>query len=266
MEDVRIECALASPTHADRIVELIRQGFSEQFLSMTPMGCHGAAEYCRHLIQAQDQFGDSTYAVAAIDDEVAGCIELRTTTDSIFINYVCVAPEARSHGIASRLLRYAADVVRTPAHRWLRLDVLEDNAVARRWYEGLGFQTESTTDWHTMPLPKGNNAAGYVSGLPQAEVLQRAFGFSQINVLASSGRYSVGLLGDEWLRVTDSAVLADSDATGVLASRYPDRTALVLAPTGDLPEELVSGARLRARTLRMSLDLSRYDARIQEEG
>jgi ribosomal protein S18 acetylase RimI-like enzyme len=260
MKPAQLTCGRARADQAERIVELIQQGFAPEFLSMTTMGCSGAAEYCRLQIQAQDRRSDSAYVVAMLDQQVVGGLELRVTVDTIFINYVAVSGEARGHGVASRLVREGVDMIRTPQHQWLRLDVLEDNTVARRWYEGLGFQVESTTDWHQLDCEGFANGPVYVGGHPQSEVMQAHFGFSQLSITTSLGAYTLGKLGRKWLRVTNPALVSDPDALGYIATDHPDRSVLVVAPRGAILPEYSTRTELRATTLRMSLGISKYDA------
>jgi ribosomal protein S18 acetylase RimI-like enzyme len=59
-----------------------------------------------------------------------------------FIAYMAVEPEARRHGVATRLLAAAEDAARVRGLPHLALMVTEDNAPAREFYAQAGFVTE----------------------------------------------------------------------------------------------------------------------------
>jgi len=59
-----------------------------------------------------------------------------------FIAYMAVEPDARRHGVASRLLAAAEDAARVRGLPHIALMVTEDNAAAREFYAQAGFTTE----------------------------------------------------------------------------------------------------------------------------
>lgn len=65
-----------------------------------------------------------------------------TLTDQAFVAYTAVEPHARGRGVGRALLA-AAEVCAQEARRaYMSLMVTEDNAPARRLYDGAGFSTE----------------------------------------------------------------------------------------------------------------------------
>ena len=65
-----------------------------------------------------------------------------TLTDQGFIAYMAVDPNHRGEGVGTALLAAAEDEARRRGLPYMALMVTEDNAVARRLYEGAGYATE----------------------------------------------------------------------------------------------------------------------------
>jgi ribosomal protein S18 acetylase RimI-like enzyme len=70
-----------------------------------------------------------------LPDEVTGLPQA-------FVAYMAVAPDARRHGIGTRLLSAAEDVARASGLGHLALMVTEENEAARELYAQAGFTTE----------------------------------------------------------------------------------------------------------------------------
>jgi GNAT superfamily N-acetyltransferase len=71
-----------------------------------------------------------------------GLVSLRREGSRHYVvDVLYVRPEARGKGLARELMGAAAEYVRDQGGDHLELDVLEDNAAARRLYERLGFRT-----------------------------------------------------------------------------------------------------------------------------
>lgn len=246
----------ATAQDAGRIVDLVRNSFEPIILSMTPYGCSGITAFNEGNLLAQRIGGDVWFFVCEIENQVIGCLELKLSIDSVFVSYICVDPIVQSHGLGSRLLRYGIEAVRQVHHHWVWLDVLENNHVARSWYEKLGFEAEFVTEWWQVTLPKVSKSIGYVSGLPQAEASHNQFGFSQVNVTSPLGTYGVGRLGDQWLRITAPDFFADDAAIAMVADLAPERKAIALIRQEDATALTVFEKELRARTIRLRLELS----------
>lgn len=59
--------------------------------------------------------------------------------DRFLVDGIFVAPEARGHGVGSRLIEALAQQARLRGHREIRLEVVDDNIRARALYERRGF-------------------------------------------------------------------------------------------------------------------------------
>lgn len=76
------------------------------------------------------------------DGRVVGNISLRRTLEwnGFLAGNVAVHPDWQGRGIASALMGAALDEISAQGGRWVGLEVEADNQVARRLYEGEGFQ------------------------------------------------------------------------------------------------------------------------------
>lgn len=225
----------ARPGDAGAVVALVRAGFDAELVRAFVYGCHGVERYVREQISARDAGADTVYSVAESDEgRVVGCVEMRVLSDRLYLNYISVADGFRAARLGTRLLDYAIRRDLREGHRLLALDVLEHNAPARRWYDGLGMAHEASTIWYARPLGDGahEGPAGLVSGLPQARVLQRELGFSQVRVTVGDRGYDVGMLGDAWFRTTSAEAMGDPRLLAALRRVDPARELLALVPEG----------------------------------
>jgi ribosomal protein S18 acetylase RimI-like enzyme len=262
---VRIRPAV--PDDAAGIVDAIRGGFAPRLLDLSVYGCSGIERYVREQIRAEAAACDTTFDVAVADERVVGTIEMRALLDQLFLNYVAVTPEARSGRLGSRLLRAAIDRTVRPAHRLMALDVDEDNALALRWYDGLGFVAASTTEGFVLSLPAAARATpGGVTGAPQASVCHAAFGFSRLTVTTPNGSYDVGQLGTQWFRVTSRAALDDAELVAALRAVDPTRRVLALLPAGALAAGELGDAERVTATRRLTCEIDSLRNRLAERG
>jgi GNAT superfamily N-acetyltransferase len=260
-DEIAIRAAL--PDDAAGIVTVIRGGFAPSLLDLFIYGCPGIDRYVREQICAEAGGCDTTYDVAVRHGGIIGTIEMRALPDRLFLNYVAVAPDVRSSRLGTRLLCAAFERVARPAHRLMALDVHEDNAVALRWYDALGFVTRTTTEWFVLPLPAAASAApGRVTGAPQAAVCHAAFGFSRITVSTPTGSHDVGMLGGRWFRITSRAALDNASLVAALRAVDPARRVLALLPTGTLTTRAFREARRVTATRRLTCDIDVLRARL----
>ena len=80
------------------------------------------------ITQGTDKsYGDAPWRVNAADEETA------------VIHTLGVSPDLAGRGVGLHMMRGAAELARKKGWRALRLDVLEDNVPAQRFYERAGF-------------------------------------------------------------------------------------------------------------------------------
>ena len=75
-----------------------------------------------------------------IDHETSGFIMMRVMADEAEILTIAVAPDCRRQGLARGLLAAGAAVAVGAGAGRIHLEVAEDNAPARAFYDSLGFQ------------------------------------------------------------------------------------------------------------------------------
>ena len=81
-------------------------------------------------------------AVAGDGGGIAGSIMAGHDGHRGSVYYVAVAPEHRAQGLGERLIRHAEGWLRRLGAPRVNLTIREDNAAARRFYEGLGYEIE----------------------------------------------------------------------------------------------------------------------------
>lgn len=245
----------ATESDAKDVVNIFRGGFSGEFIAMTPLGSDHADSYYSELIREYAHGGISAITVAEQNGAIVSSVELQLSMTCIHLNYICTSSSFRVRGVGSQLLAYSVAKIKQQSHIDIQLDVLEDNRIAREWYSRLGFAMIGETIWYAIPCQGANDGDGYVTSRGRGRKLQELFGFHEVSVITQEGTYSVGILGDLWIRVTDHRILADQDARGLLERHFPDRTILLLKSDGPSLESS-EGVRRIARTVRMEMKVA----------
>lgn len=245
----------ANDTDANSIVQLVKDAFDPKILNAMTYGCCGIESYVRASCTLPRNVSDTLFYVADDGTQVVGCIELRLIGTTVFLNYICTHQGFRQKGLGKELLRKAIQLARTSSSSNMSLDVFYFNSIAKRWYEKLGFEIESSTAWWSIPLNSGGCAAlGKISGLAHANVCQREFGFSQFSLHTSSSTYRIGRLGSDWFRVLEAKLLKDTEALSTLQELDPKRKLLGLFPETQEVQKIESASHL-CRSARMTTSL-----------
>lgn len=250
----KLKVRQACPGDASRIVSLIARSFSPAIKDATIYGCSGISKYVQANMAGAKQSSDSKYFVAELDGEMAGCAEFRVLPRTIFLNYICVLRKLRGGGIGEEMLRQSVPLVKGPETEDFKLDVFFDNAPALSWYHKLGFESAATTDWWSIPLPKKKQFRpnAVISGLPQAQVCHRQFGFSHFTMDTPAGSYRVGKLGEKWFRISQPQFINDHNAMQYLCHQKSGQKLLCLF-SPDSGVKLPKGTVHIARSIRMEV-------------
>jgi len=260
--DILIRPAQAGEAHL--IAELIRGSFSPELQNAMIYGCHGIDRFISRQIEAPLGLSDTMYIVAIAQDLIIGCVELRWLQKALFLNYICTHPEARSKGLARRLLADSIMIARRDHHREMLLDVFEDNLPAKNWYERLGFQHDYATEWWDVPLPTiSASFSGKVSGYPHALVNLEQYGFSMLKLITKDREYEVGIMGHDWFRVTQIELLSDPEAVAMLQSIDGKRRILAMIRKGSVLSPHLETRRI-VTSIRMSMDMDRLFTNLTE--
>jgi ribosomal-protein-alanine N-acetyltransferase len=109
-----------------------------------------AAEFAHSDVAHVDVALDSAGAPA--DAVIIGFCSYWNVVDEVHLNNVAVTPRYRHRGVATALLRHVIAQARTHRCRRILLEVRRSNAVARRLYEHLGFQSTGVRPaYYTQP-------------------------------------------------------------------------------------------------------------------
>ena len=150
---------------------------------------------------------------------------------TVMINNIFVRGGARGRGLGTALLRRGLS--EHPQFERVVLDVFDDNAPARAWYEALGFVFSPGRTWLERALPPAGTGEYQVEDLPQADAVHRAFGFSMVRVETPAGDHAVGRLGDDTFRTPAPSALHDPGLVCALANLGPHRRVLSLGSAQD---------------------------------
>lgn len=261
----------ARPHEASTVVDIIRESISAWVIDRTVYGCAGATRYVRALINDWPQ-ATPIFLVAGVASDVLATAEVAVSGDELFVSYIGTSEGMRFRGLGTALLLNALYLTADRGIDAMTLDVLEENIEARSWYTRLGFSQIAERGWWEVPLPTVPGKAVPILNLPQANVCQRAFGFSEVTLLGEHGRYRVGRLGTKWFRVTESATLSIPSVIATLALMDPMRKILVLdelvggAPSDALGPPCKRSLRLRASTTALRSRLLDTGQRRSESG
>ncbi len=252
---------LAEPSDAASIVRLYAEAAAEWVVPRTALGCHGATAYVQSLIEERGRGWSSQFWVLGDD----AFLQLRRVdVRTVMINNIFVGARVRGRGVGTELLRHALGEHPLLGH--VVLDVFDDNPRARGWYEALGFAFTTGRTWLERPLPVATAAEYRVEGLPQADAVHHAFGFSMLQVETSAGGHSVGRLGSGWFRVPVPSALDDPGLVAALADLDPQRRVLALGQGNDDEQPwLRLGRSVRGQIQRAELLAALHTRRPDEE-
>jgi ribosomal protein S18 acetylase RimI-like enzyme len=246
----------AAPADADEIADLVRESFRPGDLGLTIYGCAGIAAYLRMEFALPRAFSASTYLVAAIEDRLAGFVELRAVDNGVCLNYIATSREWQRAGVARDLLAAALREADPVTGSELTLEVFEHNEAALGWYRRSGFRRQGRTAfWRVLPGNGGAEGPVRITGLPQADVVHRVFGFSQFNLSHGGRTFAVGRLGESWFRVTDGGLLNYPEALCALRSLDSRREILLAGAEEAIPRAVREGCSPILWSIRMGRQL-----------
>jgi predicted N-acetyltransferase YhbS len=252
MGDIQIR--FAEPGDAEQIASLFASSFCQDRADLLIYGCRGASEYIRMQLECLIPSRESTYFVAEKPgDGVIAAVELRRRSNGLLLNYIAVRAHHRKQHLGGMLFS-AAVAMSGMSSGQIALDVFHDNVLASQWYSRLGFQTSASTEFVELAPPcEADDGLAYVSGLPQADLCQERFGFSQFNFITRKGTFPVGRIGDTWFRLTDLAAVGSSAIFAALDLLDTGRRIFAVVPASSVPPAQV--VRVLAKTHRMEANI-----------
>lgn len=246
----------ANRDDGQRIAEILQSCFDRDLLEYTIYISDNLNDYLRDTIALRGLGENSYYFVYENEDEIKGFAEFRSDAETVFLNNIFIMPEYRSIGGGSELLKIGLCELSYTGQKFVALDVFSNNAAARRWYSALGFKPVFRQVWAQFSLPK-MDAGGWwsASGLPQADRVHDAYGFSSFSLQTDSSTYSIGRLGESLFRISSPEIFDDYSALRALNAIGPSRSLLYIGR-----EEQISKRTVHATHLATSLRLkSNYE-------
>jgi len=117
-----------------------------------------------HLIVSDlNEPGSSVYLKATVQGSIAGYGVLGRSGDSAQLMKIAVLPECRHQGIALQLMAGFGEICEEWKSRRMYLEVRTSNAIARRFYESMGFVYSSRAKGY---YTDGEDALILVARLP----------------------------------------------------------------------------------------------------
>ncbi len=235
------------------IVAIFRSAFDPWILERLIYGSRGIQRYIEIVLAAGDRC-TPVFFVAGSDDRVLAAAEVGVGERGLILSYIATRAGSRSLGLATLLIGAAVRLGLDRNLHSMELDVFTDNTRAAGWYRRLGFETVAENAWwESSTVRHSTDELAMVSGLPQAEVCQRAFGFSEFTLLVPGRSFRIGRLGDRWFRLTDPGAMDHPQVQATLASMDDRRRLLIVGPISH--PSVASTWELVARSDRLSVPL-----------
>jgi ribosomal protein S18 acetylase RimI-like enzyme len=248
-----IEFRPAEVSEAPAIADLLSDGFSLDVQPILLYKCSGAAAFIAAIVKQGLPNCESAYFVACIIGKCIAAVELRRQPAGLVLNYIGVREEYRGKGLAGALLKAAVERVSDGKGR-IVLDVLEENALARNWYNRLGFVLAGQSEILEIAPDQSDEPPAYISDIPQADLSQERFGFSQFRLISALGTFAIGRIGERWFRMTDPAAVSDPSVYAALQSLDARRSVLAVLPARSASEDRVRRRLAIVNRMEMKID------------
>lgn len=245
----------ATVADAPWLAEVSRTSFAPRLHDYLISAQHGISRFWDVVMAHPASYPDRCFLVAEDEGTRLGFADLTLVgPDRAHLSYVCVVEEARGRGVARSLLR--AYVEANPQVGGMQLDVFTDNAPARRLYDALGFEVDSTSTWWVADLALDGIAPTPGVRLKDLHTMRAwldTYGFAELAVTDGDATVRLGRPSARVLRCFDPATLQQPALVAALVGQLPqiDR-ALVITPGDDAPPSAVGALSAANRTLRMS--------------
>ncbi len=134
-----------------------------------PTGASIADACLKEIFQACEKYQGKIF-VAVIDEEIVGhaCVLARARAEGseegprefALVTDLAVLEAYRNRGVGRCLLEASEQYAREAGARWLRIETLAKNAMARAVYASYGFREHAITLEKRVTRPEGKNGAG----------------------------------------------------------------------------------------------------------
>lgn len=140
-------------------VQVIRDGFATvaESFGFTPENAPGFTAFAttedtlrRHLL------AENRYLFAYWDgDRMVGYYSLNVQEQACEMNHLCVLPVYRGRGIGAALVNHAFETAASLGVQTMKIGIVEENRVLRKWYESFGFVHTGTKTFNHLPFTCG---------------------------------------------------------------------------------------------------------------
>ena len=139
-------------------LEVIHQSFStvaEQF-GLTKENCPKHTSFIPlSFLETQKNWGWNMYALYA-GKKMIGYMSLSKESDDAFeVHNLAVLPEYRHNGFGTLLLDYAKEVVKALGGNVIKIGIIEESTVLKKWYMQNGFAHTGTKKFDHLPFTSG---------------------------------------------------------------------------------------------------------------
>jgi len=238
----------------DHVTDLVRGSFDRRLWPFMAYAQQGIAEFLSVALRFPTSAPRNRSYVSVGPGGVEGFADFRVTSDEeSFLSYICVTPQARGCGVATRLIEQF--LANHPKLEHLRLDVFRENAPAIAMYSKLGFKREHSSVWVSRPMPRPLGAVE-IFELSKSLAVLHLYGFCELEVSSAPVPVRLGILGNTVVNCRTPEVFQNDTLLAALRSTFEDaETAFAVIKESEVLQISVVHSVIN-ETDRMSLDVS----------
>ncbi len=180
-------------------IQIIRKSFIPDYLILSIYRARGIENFISSEID--NYFSPYRYFVVSENKRIVGCAEFKIIRDknSFFLNIIAVDNEFKGRGIGKVLLNYGIAYFLKRGFTKIQLDVYQDNKVALRLYNSLGYKRLHIMSLYKFLLGSSdiehNNF--FLLNFPQYKDLKRRFGFSYLDLMIDENSIRLGVIEND---------------------------------------------------------------------
>lgn len=239
----------AGSADAERVHDLLRHAFGDTYLRYTVYQAPESLTYLRQQLGSAPSLASQYYFLGMVGGAVAGFYNAFQKADVFLLNYIAAYAQFRGQGIGRALLEHYETLGSELGCQTLALDVFENNGQVRDWYRRQGYCDQSAHYLVSIAMrsvPAARDAVTYDEvSWRNAHALERAQGFSKLEVRCSGGSVMLGMIDRRICKLLDYSNLARDDAIRMARRVLPEREELILSTDSILREyDVLRGERV----------------------
>lgn len=222
----------AKEIDSKKIIDIIQSSLSKDKLNKMTYGTEKASIYLNTLIACKLNT-EYIMFVYETKDEVIGYIEYRILENKAHINYIFIDANYTKQKVGTELLIQTIKLL--PSNiKYIELNVFEDNNIALKWYQKIGFEKTNEIiiiEKHipqNYSQPKENQPI--ILNYPQYINNYNSYGFSEMKIKINSEIFNIDFLGKEYFRVLDINLLKNEKYLNSLKSIDNNRKIFSILP------------------------------------